>query len=498
MVSPPGTAPVRVRFAPSPTGDLHVGNVRTALYNWAYARRSGGAFVFRLEDTDRSRSTDEACAGAIDTMRWLGLDWDEGVEVGGPDGPYRQSERLDVYADWGRRLLEAGNAYHCYCTQEEVADRARAAGRPPGYDGHCRALTAAQVAEYRSLGREPVLRLRMPEGQTTFEDLIRGTVSFDNATIPDFVLVRADGHPLYTLAVVVDDALMRITTIIRGEDLLSSTPRQLALYAAMGVPAERLPTFAHLPMVLGPDGQRLSKRNGVVSVAWYRERGFLPEAICNYLSLLGWSPGEDRELFDLPDLAREFALERVNRNPARFDVKKLESINAEKIRALTVGELTDRLVPVLAEAGLVGRPPSAEQQRILDAAVPLLQTRVRVLSEAPAQLAFLFLDDLPPAPSPDRETLTAGTDAATALAGAVAALTPLTDWDAATVQQALRAELDRRGLRTKTAFPPIYVALTGHRSGLPLFDSISLLGPQRTLARLARGLEAAAGGDRYA
>ena len=284
----------RVRFAPSPSGDLHVGNIRTALYNWAFARRGGGTLVLRIEDTDRTRVTDEYIDAAIGTLRWLGLGWDEGPDEGGAYGPYRQSERMELYADWARRFLDGGQAYHCYCTPAELAARraaARGAGGPSGYDGHCRNLTPAQVAAFEAEGRLPVVRFRVPEGSTTFTDLIRGDVTIDHTAVPDFVLVRADGSPLYTLAVAVDDIAMKITHILRGEDLLSSTPRQVAVYRAMGVPDEEMPKFGHLPYVLGKDGQKLSKRNGVVSIAWYRAEGFLPEALCNYLALLGWSPG---------------------------------------------------------------------------------------------------------------------------------------------------------------------------------------------------------------
>lgn len=461
-----------------------MGNVRTALYNWAFARHAGGSLVFRLEDTDRSRSTEQACAAAVATMRWLGLDWDEGVEVGGPYGPYLQSQRHQVYAEWTSRFLDEGNAYPCYCTQEEVAARAKVAGRPPGYDGHCRGLTDAQVGAFRGAGREPVLRLRMPAGATEFDDLVRGSVRFENATVPDFVLVRADGQPLYTLAVAVDDVLMRISHIIRGEDLLSSTPRQVAVYRAMGVPPEGWPRFAHLPMVLGPDGQRLSKRNGVVSISWYREHGFLPEAMCNYLALLGWAPGGDRELFDLAELQASFSLARVNRNPARFDVRKLESINGEKIRELSPAALAERLVPVLAEAGLIDVPPSAQAQHLLTVALPLLQTRMRTLAEAPRLLSFLLVADTAFARDPAEAEVLAQPAARQALAAVADALARLPEWTEPAIQAGLRATLQERGISTKTAFPPVYWAVTGHRNGLPLFDSLALLGRDRTLARL--------------
>ena len=278
------TSSIRVRFAPSPTGDLHVGNIRTALYDWAYARHTGGTFVFRIEDTDTTRVTDEYVAAAIDTLKWLGLQWDEGPEVGGAFGPYLQSQRLAIYAEWAQKFLDAGDAYHCFCSQEELESRREAqksAGTPPGYDGKCRYLTTDEIDAYRLAGRLPVVRMRMPDGYTSFTDLIRGEMTFDHNYVPDFVLVRADGSPLYTLAVAVDDVLMKITHILRGEDLLSSTPRQLRVYDAMGVKPEDYPNFAHLPFVMGQDNVKLSKRNGEVSIAWYRANGFLPEAICN-------------------------------------------------------------------------------------------------------------------------------------------------------------------------------------------------------------------------
>lgn len=481
---------LRVRFAPSPTGDLHVGNVRTALYNWAHARRHGGTFVFRLEDTDRSRSSDEACAAAIDTMRWLGLDWDEGVEVGGPDAPYRQTERYPLYQQWTQRFLDEGSAYHCYCTQDEVAERARAAGRPPGYDGHCRELAAEQVAAYRAAGREPVVRMKMPPGVTEFDDLVRGRVSFDNSTVPDFVLVRADGHPLYTLAVAVDDVAMRITEIIRGEDLLSSTPRQVAVYRAMGVPEADWPRFAHLPMVLGPDGARLSKRNGVVSIAWYRDEGFLPEAICNYLALLGWAPEDGGELFGLTELRESFSVERVNRNPARFDVKKLESINGEKIRSLSPTQLVERVLPFLAGADLISWPPDDHQLQLVRAAAPLLQTRIRKLAEAPRLLSFLLVPEPGFHRDAEDSAKTLGGDAEAILKLAHDALASVGDWTEPEIQSTLRSALAERALTTKVAFPPLYTAVTGYRSGLPLFDSLALLGREATLHRLETAGEA--------
>jgi glutamyl-tRNA synthetase len=485
------TEHVRVRFAPSPTGDLHVGNVRTGLYDWAYARRTGGTFVLRLEDTDQSRVEQAYIDSAMDTLRWLGLNWDEGPDIGGPYGPYLQSERLDIYADWAARFLASGAAYHCYCTTEEVAQRRAAAGGTggvSGYDGHCRTLSADQVAAYQAAGRRPVVRMRMPEGRTTFTDLIRGEVTFDHEHVPDFVLTRADGSPLYTLAVAVDDVLMKITHVVRGEDLLSSTPRQIAVYRAMGLPETDFPVFAHLPYVLGTDGQRLSKRNGVVSVNWYRDEGFLPEAICNYLALLGWSPGEDRESFTLGEMAAEFDLSRVNKNSARFDVRKLQAINGDKIRELDPADFTARITPFLHRANLVAGPPTADQERLVAAAAPLIQTRISTLAQAPQMLAFLFAGDgFTVDPADAGKVLTP--EASKALQAAETALTALDAWDAGSVEEALRAALiDGLGLKPRVAFAPVYVAVTGRRVAPPLFQSIELLGREQTLARLARAI----------
>jgi len=495
-----GPGGVRVRFAPSPSGDLHVGNARTALYDWAFARSTGGTFVLRIEDTDRTRVLPEYIASAQDTLRWLGLDWDEGPGTGGPFGPYLQSERLDIYAEWVDRFLKDGHAYHCYCSPEELAERreaARKAGGPSGYDGHCRDLTPGQVAAYQAEGRQPVVRFKMPPGSTTFTDLVRGEVTFDHAHVPDFTLTRADGTPLYTLAVAVDDVLMKITHVVRGEDLLSSTPRQIAVYRAMGVDEAEFPVFAHLPYVLGKDGQRLSKRNGVVSVNWYREQGFLPEAICNYLALLGWSPGENREEFTMAEMAAEFDLARVNKNAAQFDVRKLEAINGDKIRALGPADFAARITPFLAGAGLVATPPTAAEAGLISAAAPLVQERVTTLAQAAEMLGFLFVDEADFRVDPEDAARALTPDAGPALAAAEEALAGLGSWTEEAIRAALEAALvDGLGLKPRVAFSgPLRVALTGRRAGPPLFGSIELLGRDRTLGRLARARVIAAGGD---
>jgi len=482
--------PVRVRFAPSPSGDLHVGNIRTALFDWAFARHTGGVFVLRIEDTDQSRVLPSYIASALETLRWLGLDWDEGPEVGGPYGPYLQSQRQEIYADWLAKFLESGHAYYCYCTPEELAERrsaARAGGGPSGYDGHCRSLTPDQVAAYEAEGRRPVVRLRMPGGSTTFTDLIGGEITIDNANVPDFVLARADGSPLYTLAVAVDDVLMKITHIVRGNDLLSSTPRQLAVYRAMGVPESEFPVFAHLPFVLGLKGEKLGKRYGAASISYYRDQGFLPEAIDNYLALLGWSPGDNRELFTLDEMAAEFDLARVNKNAARFDVQKLESINGDKIRELDPADFAQRIIPFLRAASLVGDPPSPAQAAVIAAAAPLIQGRISKLTDAPLMLGFLLADEADFAVDPADAARALGPDAAPVLQAAHEALAGLESWTRDAIEAALRAALvEGLGMKPNKAFGgAVRVAVTGRRVGPPLFESIELLGRDRTLARLA-------------
>jgi glutamyl-tRNA synthetase len=421
-------------------------------------------------------------------MRWIGLDWDEGPGVGGPHAPYRQSERLALYQEWAQRFIESGHAYLCYESPAEAearVERQKAAKESPGYDGHSRNLTPDQRAAYEAEGRKPVVRFRMPEGTTTFTDLIRGEVSFENHLLPDFVLMRADGSPLYTLAVAVDDVLMKITHVVRGEDLLSSTPRQLAVYRAMGLTEEQFPTFAHLPFVMGQDNSKLSKRHGAVTVGQFRADGYLPEAMCNYLALLGWSLGDgDREEFDLAEMAREFTLDRVNRSPARFDPKKLDSINASWIRRLDAEDFAARLVPFLVQAGLVTDPPSAEQARLLSGGAPLVRERMVRLTEVVGMLGFLFTDDIVTEPD---AAATLDDGARAVLDAAIKALEALDGFATADIEAALRAALiEGLGLKPKNAFGALRVALTGRRVSPPLFESMELLGRDRSLERLRR------------
>jgi glutamyl-tRNA synthetase len=479
------TKKVKVRFAPSPTGDLHVGNIRTALFDWAYARHTGGTFLFRIEDTDTTRVTDEYIQAAIDTLKWLGLNWDEGPEVGGDNGPYLQSQRLDIYAKWAQTFLDNKDAYHCYCSPDEleaVREAQRKANVAPGYNGHCRDLTAEQIAAYKGEGRGAVVRMRMPEGTTTFVDEIRGEVTFDHAFVPDFVLVRADGSPLYTLAVAVDDVLMKVTHVLRGEDLLSSTPRQIRVYQAMGVKIEDYPVFAHLPFVMGQDNAKLSKRNGEVSIAWYRQMGYLPEAICNYLALLGWSPGDDRENITMAELCELFTVEKVHSSPARFDMKKLEAINGDKIRALTIDEFLSWSLPFLKDTGII--TGSDSEIALVKLALPLIQERIVTLSEVPAMLAFLFTKEF--AVDEAARPKIADSDSKKILKRALSDLTSLSSWDHASIEAVLRASLiEEMGLKPRIAFTALRIAATGSTISPPLFESMELLGKEVCLERIA-------------
>ena len=480
--------PVKVRFAPSPTGDLHVGNIRTALFDWAYARHTGGTFLFRIEDTDTTRVTDEYIKAAIDTLNWLGLDWDEGPEVGGDNGPYLQSQRLDIYTHWAHTFIEQKDAYYCYCTPQEleaVREAQRAANQAPGYNGHCRELSAEQIAEYKRQERGAVVRMRMPEGTTTFVDLIRGEMQFDHKFVPDFVLARADGSPLYTLAVAVDDVLMKVTHILRGEDLLSSTPRQIRVYQAMGLKEQEYPVFAHLPFVMGADNAKLSKRNGEVSIAWYRDKGFLPEAICNYLALLGWSPGDDRENVTMKELCELFTVEKVNSSPARFDMKKLEAINGDKIRALTIEDFLSWVLPFLIKAGVISGTP--DEIELVKRALPIIQERIIMFSEVPAMLNFLFVQEL----TIESESLPKikDADAKVILKRSLKELAPISDWTHTIIEAALRTSLiDEMGLKPRVAFGAVRIATTGGAVSPPLFESMELLGKEASLARISAAL----------
>lgn len=481
---------VRVRFCPSPTGNPHVGMVRTALFNWAYARHTGGTFVFRIEDTDAERDSEESYQMLLDSLRWLGLDWDEGPEVGGPYGPYRQSQRMEIYADVAQRLVESGHAYPCYCTAEELEaerEKARAEGRAQGYVGTCRHLTAEERAAREAEGRPAVIRFAMPEHDFTWDDLVRGEITFARDNVPDYVIVRANGDPLYTLVNPVDDALMRITHVLRGEDLLSSTPRQIAMYAALadiGVGDGGTPRFGHLPYVMGEGNKKLSKRDPESSLLMYREEGYLPEGLLNYLALLGWSMGDDQEFFSPRQMAAAFDVSRVSPNPARFDLKKCTAINGDWIRSLSPEDLAERIIPYLAAADLVGVPLSPEHREVLEEAVPLVQERMETLKQAVGMLGFLFIDD-------DAFAIEEGqsvSDEASqqVIGAAIEALTGIAEWKTVEIEAALRSALiEGLGLKPKVAFGAVRVAVTGRKVSPPLFESMEILGRNRSLSRLA-------------
>ncbi|WP_461144070.1 glutamate--tRNA ligase [Salinifilum aidingensis] len=487
------TTPVRARFCPSPTGTPHVGLIRTALYNWAFTRHHGGTLVFRIEDTDASRDSEESYAALLDALRWLGLDWDEGPEAGGEHGPYRQSQRGEIYRDVARRLLEAGELYEAFSTPEEVEQRHRAAGRDPklGYDNHDRDLTEEQKAAFRAEGRTPVLRLRMPDREIGFTDLIRGWISFPAGSVPDPVLVRGNGDPLYTLTNPADDALMRITHVLRGEDLLSSTPRQIALYEALqriGV-TDFTPEFGHLPFVMGPGNKKLSKRDPESDLFHHRDRGFVPEGLLNYLALLGWSISDDRDVFTLDEMVAAFDIGRVSANPARFDVKKAEAINAAHLRRLDAADFAERVVPHLVGAGVLPGQPTEQERALVHAAAPLVQERIAVLSEAAGMMRFLFAGgDFEIEQSSADKALTG--DAASILDASLSALDELPEWTAAAIESALKgAVVDGLGLKPRKAFAPVRVAVTGRTVSPPLYESMELLGREVSMDRLRAARE---------
>jgi glutamyl-tRNA synthetase len=468
--------PVRVRFAPAPTGFLHVGGARTALYNWLFARHSGGTFILRIEDTDRSRSTEESVHGIVETLRWLGLDWDEGPEVGGPFGPYRQTERMDVYRDAADRLTADGNAYRCYCTPEELEERRKAAlarGEPPGYDGRCRNLSEEERRRFEDEGREFAIRFATPGRDVTVEDVIRGPSTFPASDIRDFVILRSDRTPTYLLAAAVDDRAMELTHVIRGEDLHSSTPRQILLLEALG--AERIPAYAHLPLIVGPDRHPLSKRHGAVAVETFREEGFLPEAMVNYLALLGWSYNDHTEIFSKEDLAKHFDLSRVARNPAAFDREKLEWMNGHYLREMEPARFQELLRVKLAEGGLDASP------EVIAEAAPLIQERMKLLAEAPDLLRFLF-EDLE---SDDRaRKMLEGQEEY--LGGVAERLGKLDEWETSAIEAEMRAIREERQLSAKRAFQPVRAAVTGTLVSPPLFESMAILGRERSLERIKR------------
>jgi glutamyl-tRNA synthetase len=477
--------PVRVRIAPSPTGYFHVGSARTALFNWLFARRHGGKFVVRIEDTDRTRYNPGAVDDFVTNLHWLGLDWDEGPEVGGAYGPYYQSERLELYQQRANWLVDQGHAYRCYCSTsrlEALREQQRKEKKQVGYDRHCRYLSAAQRAEYEAKGIIPVVRLKVPqEGQTSFHDVLYGTITVENATLDDLVLLKSDGYPTYHLAVVIDDHLMEISHIMRADEWLPSVPKHVLLCKAFGW---EMPVFAHLPLILRPTGKgKLSKRYGDVEIRDFRRKGYLPEAMINYLARIGWSYDDKTEIFSREELIQYFDLAGVNNSPARFSYERLEWMNGYYIRRLDAGDLAGRLVPFLAQAGL--QVTAADLVPI----VPLIQERLKTLADVVDWTDFFFKEVL----EYDANLLIGkkmdASGSLHALRQAREMLSTLPDFELETVEPALRHLADNLGPKVGTLLGIIRVAVSGKRVAPPLFETLAILGQARTLARLDRAIE---------
>jgi glutamyl-tRNA synthetase len=494
MVEMP-TTPVRLRFAPSPTGYLHVGGARTALFNWLYARRQGGVFVLRIEDTDVERSSWDMVEGILQGMRWLGLDWDEGPEVGGDHGPYFQSQRLARYREMGEQLVRNGHAYYCYCAaeaakpKEELAEGEEEGDTPRGeawtYDRRCSRLTPKEVAAREAAGTPRAIRFRVPEGKTVFHDLVHGDIAFDNANIEDFVVLRSDGYPTYHLSVVVDDLDMAITHVVRGDDHISNTPKQVLLYRAFGRPE---PAFAHVPLILGPDKRRLSKRHGATSVMEYDRQGFAPEAMVNFLALLGWSPGNDRELFTRDELVQAFSIDGISSSNAVFNPEKLEWFSAQHIVRLSADELVTRIEPRLRDAGLWQEAwDSGEGRAWLARVVELFKPRAKRLTEFVEKGRPFFVEAVELDPSATAKHL--ATDEARGHLAAVRALCAGTaPFTAAVLEPALRALAEQRGVKAGVLIHPARVAVTGRAESPGIFDVLELVGRDRVLARMDSAL----------
>jgi len=474
----------RVRFAPSPTGYLHVGGARTALFNWLFARRLGGVFVLRIEDTDLERSSQDMVEGILDGLRWLGLDWDEGPGIGGEFGPYFQSERLDRHRAMAERLVTQGHAYYCYCSNDELKAKREAAEASGGawrYDRTCYSLDAEQIASREAAGTPRVIRFRVPAGDAGFEDLVHGRIDFDGANIEDFVLLRSDRQPTYQLSVVSDDIEMRISHVVRGDDHISNTPKQVLLYRAAGAD---VPRFAHVPLILGPDKKRLSKRHGATSVTEYARQGYLPEAMFNFLSLLGWSPGNDQELFTREALVGAFALEGISGGNAVLNPEKLDWFNQQHIARLAPDELAIRVKPWLERASLWRDEYLGDRHAWFFAVLELLRPRAKRLDDFASQGALFFSDALEYEPSAVEKHLRApGMDAH--LAAIDAAFCALETFDPASTESALRALADARGVKAGVLIHALRVAVSGKTVSPGLFEVLALLGRDRVHARIA-------------
>lgn len=479
---------VRVRFAPSPTGPLHIGGARSALFNWLFARHYGGTFIVRIEDTDLERSSRQSEENILDALRWLGLDWDEGVDVGGPYGPYRQMERLELYKKYADYLLDSGVAYLCYCSEEELAaerEALMAKGELPRYLGRCRTLTSGERARLEAEGRRPVVRFRVPENNVVLvKDLVRGDVSFECSEIGDYIIIKSDGIPTYNFAVVVDDHTMKISHVIRAEEHLSNTPRQILLYDALGW---ETPEFAHVSLILGKDRSKMSKRHGATAIEQYQERGYLPEALANFLALLGWSPGSEEEVFSLDELKQQFTLERVAKSPAVFDLDKLNWLNGHYIRETDLERLAGMAVPHLEQAGYISTPLSAEKYEWVKKVVASVRNHLSYMQEIAGHVKIYFDDNVQIADEEAREIM-AGGQVKAVLQDLIKKISiSVTDDIKEDEARQLLKEVGRDlGLKGKQIFMPVRVALTGSTQGPDLNQVMAILGREGICRRLAK------------
>ncbi|HDN97908.1 MAG TPA: glutamate--tRNA ligase [bacterium] len=477
---------VRVRFAPSPTGYLHIGNARTALFNYLFARKNNGSLILRIEDTDRERSRKEYEEAIIEDLRWIGIEWDEGPDVGGDYGPYRQSERLHIYREFAEKLLKEGKAYKCYCTKEELEERNRKAiqeGRSPGYDNRCRYLTKSQIEKYEREGRKPVIRIKVPEKEIVVDDLIRGKVKFEGKTIPDFVIMKSDGTPTFNFAVCIDDYLMKITHVIRGEDHLSNTPKHIIVFESINAP---VPKFAHMSMTLGPDRTRLSKRHGATSVRAYREEGYLPEAFFNYIALLGWGTEESREIFTKEELIKEFSLERCHKASAIFDKDKLLWMNGYYIRKTPASRIVELSIPFLVKEGLIEENPSKSTISYLEKVIELEKERIKTLKEVP-YLIYFFLKE----PIYEKEGVEKylNEEGKKILSQVLPVIEKIEDFKRENIEKEIRKFCEDMNYKTSRVFHPIRVAVSGRTKGPGLFEMMEVIGKERVLSRIKKVLK---------
>ncbi len=479
---------LKVRFAPSPTGPFHIGGARSALFNWLVARHADGTFLVRIEDTDLKRSTKESEENIKDSLKWLGMNWDEGIDVGGPHGPYRQTERLDLYKKEVQRLLDEGKAYYCYCSAEELEKSRKAqldAGKTPIYDEHCRHLTEEEKAKYEAEGRKPVVRLKVrKDGVFAFDDMVRGHVEFQAAGVGDFIIMKSDGIPVYNFAVVIDDAFMEVTHVIRAEEHLSNTPRQLAIYEALGY---KPPKFGHISLILGEDHKKMSKRHGATSVTEYRNMGYLPEAVVNYLALLGWTPKGEQEIFTEEELIKQFSMKRVSSNDAVFDINKLNWINFQYMKKLDADQLYAQIFPFLVKAGYVEESVTEEKKDWLKKVIWFMKDHIYFAGQAADELKFFF-EDMPKITDEDVLAIMKAETSGKLLKAFIEDLKALETFDQAEIKKCFNACMKAQGIKGKAAYEPTRIALTGVTQGPGMFEMMELFGREKTMDRLEAAL----------